>query len=456
MNDENVKRDGLLQGIRRALVNEQSIIPVIGYDAIPVRIGNTTVPYLDYLSGKLIEDHLNSTSVDPTLEKSTGFDLFNFVTHKLLEKNRFNQFTTTTQISEGAKKIHALVDISYLEKIVAIFPFRYFLNLTFTNHLSEVIKIHRTFPKIGVRETTFPFIIKNPKRPEDIQKSDCVFVGSVYHLFGKAYAGNDEILNYYYSDHDLLSFIAEFNKRYDIDLKNYKEILQDASLLFLGCQYPDWLLRVVINTLSPGSLDFRDSRQTKIFVDYCSDNSTIFFLEKHNFQYQESLQTQFFVNDLYSELAQKKLAIDINSKNDFAFISYTRDDLEVVRKIVCQLSPYLALWFDKTDLFPGDQINTNIKKAIDNCKLFLPIITKNNCTKPESAYVRQEWLYYHENFRNNAKVIPLVAKDVNLGALGFDLDTNFSTPGSNLFHIHFDENGLQEENITDIRKRLNV
>jgi len=342
-----------------------------------------------------------------------------------------------------------------LQKIISIFPFKYFLNLTFTTHLTQLIETNRTFPKIAVNESTFPFQLKNPRKPDDLKKNECGFAATIYNLFGVAYYNGNEKFNYYYSDDDMLSFISEFNKRFEVDLKNYKEVIKDSALLFLGCQYPDWLLRVLINTLAPGSLDSFNNFQTKVFVDYCNDNATILFLHKHRLQFQRHLQTQLFVNDLFEVLSQNRFALDIHKSGDFVFISYSRDDLIIVQKIVCQLAIYTNVWFDRIKLFPASLINIDIKDAINNCKLFLPIVTVKSKEKKDEDYVKQEWKYYLENFIDNSKVIPLVDKNVNNGGqLGFNVDANFSKQGNNLFYIVFDERGLSEQNLIDIKNRL--
>ena len=270
-----------------------------------------TTPYLDFLAKKIATD--KNLDLDNNL---SGFDLFNDTSHKLLVYNGFNKQITTKQISSYAKNIHDNVDKSYLERIISIFPFKYFLNLTFTTHLNEVIEFNRSFPKIAVNESAFPFQLKTPNKPDDLKKNECGFVATIYNLFGVAYYKENEKFRYYYSDDDMLYFISEFNKRFEVDLKNYKEVIKDSALLFLGCQYPDWLLRVLINTLSPGSLDFNNNNQTKIFVDYCNDNATILFLNKHSLQFQKNLRTPPFVDDLFNVLSQNKFALDIKRSGD--------------------------------------------------------------------------------------------------------------------------------------------
>ncbi len=436
----------MVNNIRNALINNESIIPVIGYDLLPVIDNDVSTPYLDYISQLIAKE---KQLILP--EKEFGFTLFNNIAHQLLIKNGLNPRVTKEQISEYAKRIHPMVDTSYLEKIVSISPFRYFMNVTFTTHLADVIKLKRTFPNTSVKQTTFPF--QMARSPEDLIKSDCAYEGVVYNLVGLAYLGNNILFRYYYTDDDYLDFISEFNKRHDIELKNYKEIVRSSSLLFLGCQYPDWLIRILINTLKPGSLDQSNNIQARIFFDYCNDPSNSFFLTRHQFDFQKNLQSMPLVSDIYDVLSQHNFTLTTTS-NSFVFISYTRDNLPLVKKIVCQLALEMNIWFDRIKMTPGSSINDEVKEGITNCKIFLPVITNESKNKPQNEYVRQEWIYYHEYFKDNPKVIPLIHENVNAGQLGMFVDNEFASPGINIFYISINDEGLTNQDILKIKSKL--
>lgn len=119
----------------------------------------------------------------------------------------------------------------------------------------------------------------------------------------------------------------------------------------------------------------------------------------------------------------------------------------------------MNVWFDRIKMFPGDYINEEVKMAISNCKLFLPIITNQSINKKNNDYVRQEWKYFYDSTQDSPlreiKVIPLVyCRDVNLGELGFNIDAHFARPQANLFHICIDDDGLSQQDIMNIKNRL--
>jgi hypothetical protein len=447
----------MLESIRDALINHENIIPVIGYEMLPVRdVDGQLVPYLQYLSKAIYEKYsLNKIDENKNVNLADpGFVVFNEVMHLLLKHNSFDYKVTITQLSDFAMQIHPMVDTTYLEKIVKIQSFSYFFNLTFTTHLAELVTKFRSFPNVSLKQSMFPFNFKSPKKPDDLIKNDCTFEGVIYNIAGLAYSNGNRLYNFYYSDDDFLDAVPQFNKRYDVDLNNYREVVNDSSLLFLGCQYPDWLTRILISTFKPGIIKNTSAVQARIYFDYCNDNSNSFFLSKHQFTFQRNENTTAIVNELYTYLEEGANGfVQGNRNKDFIFISYTRDNLPMVKNIVCQLSAERNVWFDRIKLFPGSLINDEVKAAIRDCKLFLPIITNEAIRHERDDYVRQEWIYYAENFAKEPKVIPLLHKNVNIGQLGFQLDREFNTPG-NLFYISIDESGLLQQDITNIINRV--
>jgi hypothetical protein len=439
----------MISDILNSVSNNETIIPVIGFEMLPVRQENgTLVPYLEHLSNHIAT--IEGFAINCT-EK--GFDYFNHCIHQLLRATDFDLVSTRKKISQYAIEIHDLVDTSYLEKIVSISPFNYFFNLTFTSHLGEVVTAKRTFPNISPKVSSFPHMMKKPKQPDDLIKNDCLYEGVVYNIFGLAYHKQKTFHDYYYSDDEILAFIPSFSRWYEIRLNNYKEVVTDASLLFLGCQYPDWLTRIMINTLKPNSLEI-NKVLARVFFDYCNDVSNSFFLDKHKFKYQGQTPTLQLINELSDLLSRNNFVLNIKNK-DFVFVSYTQDNLALAQKVICQLSKSMNVWFDRIKMFPGDIINDEVKEGIQNCKLFLPLITANSVAKLPGDYVRQEWRYYSDNFSDSKKVIPLVFRnEVNLGTLGFDIDTEFGRPRSNIFYVLIDENGLTEPDILNIQTKM--
>jgi hypothetical protein len=447
----------IIEDIIGSLSNNDRIIPMIGFELLPIKLSvgnknNGNIPYLEHLARKIAAANNIGTGEDI----DSPVDLFNNVMHKLLIQKAFNQLDTTKELCRQAKLIHDDVDTSLLEKIVQVRPFKYFLNLTFTTHLQEFVNKFRKYPGGTVKQSSFPYLLKDIQRPEDLIKDSSKFEAVIYNLCGLAYDSSvTPILNYYYSDDHILAMTSDVTKRYDVDLKNLKETITTSSLLFLGCQFPDWLLRYFIYTLKPNSFNIFDSISARVFVDYCNDNSTSFFLTKHSFKFQKNQTTFNLINNLYAELLAKNFLISTLS-NEYAFISYSSEDLPLVKKIVDQcFNCGMNLWFDRIKLFPGSMIDEEVKEGIRNCKVFLPLVTDKSKNKKAQDYVRQEWIYYHDKFKEDPKVIPLVlTEEVDTGNLNFNLDSVFGTPGSNVYYIPVTGNGLCEQDVMAIKTKM--
>ena len=442
----------MLHDIRDSLLSNETIIPVIGFEMLSIKRGEEVIPYLDYLS-----EYIANKEAIPLKKSNSGFLLFNQLTHQLLVRYNMSGRETKKKISMYAGEIHNLVDTSYIEKIVSISRVNYFFNLTFTSHLSEIVNKKRTFPNTSLKQSNFPHEYKKPKNPDDLIKTDCSYEGVVYNIFGMAYQGQNTYYDYIYSDDNILEFIPSFIRWYESStyLNNYKEIIKNASLLFLGCHYPDWLTRVMINTLKPGSVAISNETIARIFFDYCNDISNSFFLAKHNFVFQEKTPTLKLVNELNDLLIKEGFIIDIKN-DDFVFVSYTRDNHLLAQKIICDLAGKLNVWFDRIKLFPGDLINEEVKMGIDNCVLFLPLITNESVKKTPNDYVKQEWRYYFDKYAKNPKIIPMVNDDVNLGTLGFDIDMEFTGTHSNIFRIVISNTGLQVQDVDNVANRFST
>lgn len=73
------------------------------------------------------------------------------------------------------------------------------------------------------------------------------------------------------------------------------------------------------------------------------------------------------------------------------FISYARDDLPVAKQIAQALhAAGLDVWLDFGKLQPGDAWDLKIRRNIEACSFFVPLISKTTETRQE-GYFRREW-----------------------------------------------------------------
>jgi hypothetical protein len=73
------------------------------------------------------------------------------------------------------------------------------------------------------------------------------------------------------------------------------------------------------------------------------------------------------------------------------FLSYASQDAEAARRIWEALrAAGIEAWFDQSELRGGDAWDSNIRRQIKECALFMPVISANTQERPE-GYFRLEW-----------------------------------------------------------------
>src|SRR5476649_1434101 len=73
------------------------------------------------------------------------------------------------------------------------------------------------------------------------------------------------------------------------------------------------------------------------------------------------------------------------------FLSYAREDTAAAQRIAEALRGHgVAVWFDQTELRGGDSWDAKIRKQVQDCSLFLPVISAKTEARAE-GYFRLEW-----------------------------------------------------------------
>ena len=104
------------------------------------------------------------------------------------------------------------------------------------------------------------------------------------------------------------------------------------------------------------------------------------------------------------------------------FISYAREDGPAAHRIAEALrSQGVEVWFDQDELRGGDAWDAKIRKQIDTCALFMPIISKNTETRSK-GYFRLEWKLAVEQthllMEGVPYLLPVVVDDTAEAAVG--------------------------------------
>jgi Mor family transcriptional regulator len=166
------------------------------------------------------------------------------------------------------------------------------------------------------------------------------------------------------------------------------EAIRRRYLLVLGNNYSDWLYRFICFSLNNNM----EGMRTMLMVNqhYEDDAPLIQFLHRlETFIQRDPVQV---VAEIESRINKREQASNGNHdnatyKND-VFLSYSRKDEELVRRLYAMLSAQgLRVWYDRHDIGEGDNWRQAIMAGIHDSRIFVPLLTTN---------VEQEIMEEHE------------------------------------------------------------
>lgn len=233
------------------------------------------------------------------------------------------------------------------------------------------------------------------------------------------------------SDEELLEYTGSFFE----GIKSTPNILNalDQNLLFIGCDFPDWMSRFVIRLLSNEPLhQWGDSNRKVYFInnDNQFQSQPLDFLRNYELTTYNGTTSEF-VQELGSQWQRK------NGKSKMVFLSYSRKDKDSVESLKTSLEtiPNLSCWYDKDDITAGDDFKEDIIVNIKKADLFIPLLSANSLADKDS-YVFKEW--------SQADIIKVVKKEEN------------QQVGNFLMPVTIDDTDRADARIPDFFKSLNI
>ncbi|MBL8351028.1 MAG: toll/interleukin-1 receptor domain-containing protein [Burkholderiaceae bacterium] len=242
-----------------------------------------------------------------------------------------------------------------------------------------------------------------PNRSADLAQPRATALRStVYHLMGRISSAPDSVI----CDDDRLEFLHALQDDARRPQLLFDE-LRDSHLLLLGCRLPDWAARFFLRTARGERLSSPGSVCTEIIVgrEAAADTSLVSFLNAFR---PSARLLAMDCEDFLAELARRwrdahpsreapplrEAAPDARGPRDGAvFISYSRHDRQAAARLADTLQAAgVDIWFDRDELRPGDAWALSILRGIQNCSLFIPVVSQNTQREDRSrAYFWREW-----------------------------------------------------------------
>lgn len=375
-----------------SVVDEGRVIPVIGPDLLllPQRDPQT---FLYPLLAELLAKHLELADE----ESSAGQSLNSVVCRYLANGGDPQDIYSALKAVMPADD--ALPIPEPLIKLAEIRCFKVFVSITFDSLLERAINQVRFG---GQRKTRV--LAYTPNRTEDLD-ADVATADQpvVFHLFGKLSAVPD----YAVTEEDTLEFIHSLQNETKRPQRLFDELNQ-AHLFLVGCSITEWLARFFLRIsrrerllLARGKTDIvADSRVR-------DDAGLVTFLQQFKtgtkvFPGGGALE---FVNELHERWTarhpqQASAAAPIppaataaapRMEEGAVFLSYAIEDSAHAHRIKEALERAgVDVWFDKANLSGGDEFELKIKRNIEKCSVFVPLISRN-CLTPQRRFFRIEW-----------------------------------------------------------------
>lgn len=172
-----------------------------------------------------------------------------------------------------------------------------------------------------------------------------------------------------------------------------------TNLLFLGCDFPEWIAGFFVRILMGKAFDSDDlSRGMEVVANGDSatpspPRSLNAFLRANQVEVFAG-DAHTFVKELHSRYAPKNATwTPPRIAKGHVFVSYMREDAAPARALVDQLRANdLPVWFDEQKILPGDNFDNLIRRAIekDSCA-FIPIISRQSLAVAGGSYFVKEW-----------------------------------------------------------------
>jgi hypothetical protein len=286
-----------------------------------------------------------------------------------------------------------------LLKLAEIRSIRTFVTITFDSLLERAINQVRFGGQSKTRVLAY-----TPNRTEDLAPD---FASTdqpiVFHLFGKLSAVPD----YAVTEEDTLEFIHSLQNDAKRPQRLFDELNQ-AHLFIVGCSITEWLARFFLRIsrrerllLARGKTDIvADSRVRE-------DAGLVMFLQqfKTGTKIFPGGGAVEFVNELHERWKARHPSPKIGMtpiapgapaprmEDGAVFLSYASEDAVEAQRVRDALERVgVDVWFDKVRLDSGDDYELKIKREIEKCSLFVPVISRQ-CLTPSRRFFRIEWNY---------------------------------------------------------------
>lgn len=401
-------------------IQDKNVIPILGSEMYKFLDKGALLPVGDYLSRKLLEINNVTDQQFNSLPAS-----FNY----LSTEKKIEDIDIKSSLKDIVKKFD--FELPLLNEFLGISDINYFINTEIYNNLLEtkILKIRKQEAKSRNFSIDRPF--------PDYDEQENVNQPFVFNVFGSLLNTTDPAL----SDDEIVEFTSFFQERMEKSI-NILSALRTKNLIFLGCNFPDWLARFLLRLLTSQPLsDWGKKRAIYIVNDQPGSGlAQLDFLKKYNVVTYGG-NTQFFAHQLAEKwkssspnAPQSTNSTPLPATKKKVFLSYASEDKLAVETLKNALETGLSnveCWYDKEFIMPGQQYMSVITENINSSDLFIALVSANSLQ--QSRFVDKEWAMasYASTLKKikgqSQFIVPVVIDGTDVGNLKIEefLGTSF-------------------------------
>lgn len=298
---------------------------------------------------------------------------------------------------------------------------------------------------------------RNVFRP-DVNREFDLTIPTLCYAFGKI--GNEKFAD---EDDDKLEIIADWlNPTLEKYPESFYRYIQTKKILAIGCKLDDWLFRFFWYSLRRNMLTLKSNKYADNSTTYRKGTVAIELdqTDKYDMKLREYLDKKdlFYDGNAHSFICDflEKLTFDengfclykdleMNSESRECFISYAHEDFDVAYHLYLALKERgYSVWIDTEKMLPGSPYEERIKKAIETCEVFIPILSdtisndyKNGIFKETDIFRKRYYLNEWEQAVNHDKkkvIIPVLCKGFDTSDAAYKQTPWYTSQMDRTFH----------------------
>lgn len=317
-----------------------------------------------------------------------------------------------------------------IRALARIRDFKLFVSTTFDNFLERALNEERFDGKPVTRVIAYsPKLVPTDAEIQDAIRSDAPVI---FQIFGNY----TNPLNFALTEGDKLEYLHHLHSNEHCPNYIFSE-LHERPLLLIGNKFPDWLARTFLRLTRRVRLDdtevpkqyLSDTEATKpdlkFFLEHFTTNTDV-IVDQSPAEFATNLEAKW--QQSRSGNSQAPLDVVVNNYDalrnppppNCVFISYaatTSDSSEAIdKRVAIKIRNKLEeaginAWLDLDELHGGDDYARKIRRFINTCGIFMPIISDNTNSRDE-GFFRREWSWAVDrlsNFTGSARrfVVPI-------------------------------------------------